>query len=305
MNKIQLRQSAIATAIASVLLGRTDLALADTTLSSDATADTFLTSYSAQANSDMSSYGAMMISAPVADPQQGISEVRSMESIVAYNTATIKAGFDSQYGVGNWHVTDVQLEFYTNFDIPGVPANNNQFNVPAHGAFNISLMDNNSWFNPATAGATGLDNGNVTWNSVYGAGGTYSTLFNNQTAEGTFNYTDYPGGNTNGTTACTGVGTSCDPRFWDLSLTSALVNDIISGSYVSFHGTAADNQVVYLINQLTKPGAHPQIYISAAAGASAVPIPAAAWLFLSAAAPLLAASKRRGLTAVSDDRLAA
>ena len=86
MFKIPHSRSAIAVAIVALAQGRANFALADTTYSADATADTFITSYSGQASSDMSSFGAMMISAPVADPQQGISEVRSMESIVGYNT---------------------------------------------------------------------------------------------------------------------------------------------------------------------------------------------------------------------------
>lgn len=287
--KLALRPtSTLAAAVALVLSSQSSSAA--TTLSTEATADTFLTSYSAQANSNMSSYGAMMISAPVSDPLQGISEVRTMENLVAYNTAGIKAGFDAQYGAGNWHVTDVQLKFYTNFDIPGVPANNNQFNVPAVGSFNISYFANDNWFNPATAGATGLTNADLTWNSVYGSGGAYSSLFSNQVLEGTFYY---PGGTTNGTTDCFSVADSCAPRYWDLSLTSALVNDIASGGYLSFHGTAADDHVVYLINQLTKPGAHPQIFITADVGAAPVPIPAAVWLFLSAITSLLGISQRR------------
>lgn len=300
MYKTPHTRSAIAAAIAALALGRADFAFSDTTYSADAIADTFITSYSAQASSDMSSFGAMMISAPVADPQQGISEVRSMESIVAYNTAGIDTQFNALYGVGNWHVTGVQLEYYSNFDTPGTPANNNQFNVPAYGAFTLSLMNNNSWFNPATAGATGLDNGNVSWNSVYGAGGVYNGLFANQTSEGTFNYAAYPGGPTNGATSCTGVGTSCDPRFWNLSLSSALLKDIYNGSYISIHGAAADNQVVYLMNQLTKPGAHPQIYISAAEGPAAVPLPAAAWLFLGACLSMLGISKKRSGSLTTD-----
>jgi len=292
MKTIRLNRSTTAVAISTILLSQMGAAEAATTLSVQATADTFISSYSAQANSDLSSFGAMMISAKVADPLQGISEARSMENIVAYNTASIKSGFDTQYGAGNWHVTDVQLKFYTNFDIPGVPANNNQFNVPTHGAFNLSLLSNNSWFNPATAGATGLDNGDVTWNSVY-AGGKYSSLFTGQVAEGTFNYTDYPTGNANGTTDCFSVADSCDPRRWDLALTSALTNGISSGGYLSFHGAAADDHVVYLINQLTKPGAHPQIFISAEANPAAVPLPAAMWMFLSGVLGYLGLSDRR------------
>ena len=290
MNQSKFTPSTLAAAVAAALMSQTDLATAASTLSVEAISDTFLTSYSAQANSNMSSYGAMMISSPQADLVQGISEVRTMENLVAYNTAAIKSGFDAQYGAGNWHVTDVQLKWYTNFDIQGVPANNNQFNVPHAGFFGVSYFSDDSWFNPATAGPTGLTNANLTWNSVYGAGGVYSNLFAGQQAAGTF---FYPTGTVNGTTDCFSVPDSCAPRFWDLSLASGLVNDILAGDYLSFHGYAADDQVVYLINQLTKPGAHPQIFVSAEAGPAAVPLPGAVWLFLSAFLSVLGISKRR------------
>lgn len=290
MNQAKFTPSILAAAVAAALMIQTDLATAASTLSVEAISDTFLTSYSAQANSDMSSYGAMMISSPQADPLQGISEVRTMENLVAYNTAAIKSGFDAQYGAGNWHVTDVQLKWYTNFDIQGVPANNNQFNVPHAGFFGVSYFSNDSWFNPATAGATGLTVSSpaVTWNSVYN-GGAWSNLFAGQQAAGTF---FYPTGAVNGTTDC--VSQECAPRFWDLSLATGMVNDILAGDYLSFHGYAADDQVVYLINQLTKPGAHPQIFISAEASPAAVPLPGAVWLFLSAILSVMGISKRFG-----------
>ncbi|MGY6274532.1 hypothetical protein [Methylomonas sp. MgM2] len=291
MNTPHIKQSALAAAIGAALMGQSEIAAA-VTLSAEAVSDTFLTSYSLQANSNMSSYGAMMISAPVADPLQGISEVRTMENLVAYNTAAIKSGFDTEFGAGNWHVTDVKLKWYTNFDIEGVPANNNQFNVPHSGYFGISYFSDDSWFNPASAGATGLTNSDLTWNSVYGAGGAYENLFAGQQSAGTF---FYPTGTVNGTTDCYSVPDSCAPRFWELSTTSGVIGDILAGDYLSFHGYAADDQVVYLVNQLTKPGAHPQIFISAEAGPAPVPLPSAAWLFLGALMSVLGISKQRGL----------
>jgi len=288
MNQTRHIPSSVAAAIAAILAGYADASFASLTLSTEATADTFLTSYSVQANSNMSSYGAMMISSPQADLVQGISEVRSMENLVSYDTATIKSGFDSAYGSGNWHITDVQLKWYTNFDIEGVPANNNQFNVPHAGYFGISYFSDDDWFDPATSGLTGLTNSDLTWNSVYGSDGTYSDLFSGEEALGTFYY---PTGTTNGTTDC--VSTPCAPRFWDLDLATALVNDIMSGDFLSFHGYAADDQVVYLVNQLTKPGAHPQIYITADVNPAQVPLPASVWLFLSAITGLLSYNKHR------------
>ncbi len=289
MQTVQFKRSAIAGAVAAILLSQAEAVMADTTLSMDAVSDTFLSSDPTYANSDMSSYGAMMISANLPDPQQGINYARTMDTLIAYDTSSLKTQFDAQYGVGNWHVTDVQVEFYTNFDILGVPANNSQFNVPAAGNFNLSLLADNNWFNEATAGPSGLANSNLNWNSVFGTGGAYNNLLTGDQVLGTY---DYTGGSFNGTTSCS--NNVCDPRFWDLGQNSTLFNTVASGGIVSLFGSAADNNVTYLINQLTKPGAHPQIYVSAAAGpASAVPIPGTFWLFVSACLSMLGISKRR------------
>ena len=290
MNLTLFKRSAITATITVALIGQTDIVLADTTLSIDSVADTYLNSDPTYANRDLSNFGAMQISANLPDPIQGINYSRTMDSLVAYDTSTIKTGFDTQYGIGNWHVTDVQVKWYTNFDILGVPAHNPQFNIPAAGAFNIALLANNNWFDAATAGSPGLANPGLTWNSVFGAGGAYSNLLNGVQTLGTYAYT---GGNYNGTNNCS--NDVCAPRFWDLGTNANLFNTVAGGGIVSLFGSAADNNVTYLINQLTKPGGHPQIFISAAAGTApaAVPVPGAAWLFLSACLSMLGVSSRR------------
>lgn len=284
------KMTAVAAGIA-CMLGANPAFAAATTLSTEAASDTFITNDTRYINSNMSSYGAMMISAPLQDLVQGISQYRTMETLISYNTATLKSGFDAIYGAGQWQVTDVKVQFYTNFDIPGVPANNNQFNVPAVGDFKLSYVANDSWFNPATIGTTGLSNSNLTWNSVYG-GGAYSGLFTGEQALGTYTYT---GGTVNGTTDCYSSPTNCGMRFWDLSLNSTgLVNDILSGDYVSIHGAAADDKVTYLINQMTKPGAHPAIYITADAVA-AVPEPESYAMLVAGLGIIGAMTRRRQL----------
>lgn len=288
MHHKQIAKMTVIAAGIACTLGAPQAFAAATTLSTEATADTFLTNDSRYINANMSGYGAMMISAPLQDLVQGISEYRTMETMISYNTASMKSSFDTLYGVGQWQVTDVQVKFYTNFDQIGVPANNNQFNVPAAGDFKLSYFTNDAWFNPATAGATGLSNSNLTWNSVYGSGGTYSGIFAGEEQLGTYSYT---GGTFNGTTSCTGE--VCAPRFWDLALSSGLVNDIQSGGYVSIHGAAADNNVTYLINQLTKPGAHPAIFITADAIAAPVPEPEAYAMFLAGLGLIGAISRRK------------
>ncbi|MGD0960532.1 MAG: hypothetical protein ABSB19_12065 [Methylomonas sp.] len=291
MNKLQFKPAAIVAALTAVLAGQSTSAWADT-FNTEATSDTFLSSDPNYANSDMSGYGAMMISANLPDPQQGINYARTMDNLVGYQMASTEAYFNNEYGVGDWHVTDVQVEWYSNFDILGVPANNSQFNVPAAGYFNISLLADNNWFNNVVTGSTGQANTDLNWNSVFTPGGTYSNLLTGDQVLGTY---DYTGGSYNGTTSCTAV--PCDPRFWDLGQNSTLFNEITSGGTVSLFGSAADNNVTYLINQMTKPGAAPQIYVTAAAGAAnaAVPLPGSVWLFASALASMLGFTTRRRL----------
>ncbi|MBD9355296.1 hypothetical protein [Methylomonas albis] len=288
MNTWQNKHFRLTALIALAGFGQTGMALADTTLNIDAVADTFISSDPDYANRDMSAFGAMQISADLPDYIQGIMSPRTLDLLVAYDTATIKAGFDSQYGAGNWHVTDVQVKWYTNFDILGVPAHNPQFNVPAAGDFNISLLNDNNWFNAATAGPLGLANNDLNWNSVFGAGGKYGTLLN-----GIQNLTSdsYTGGDFNGTNNCS--NDVCAPRFWDLGDNADLLARVADGGVVSLFGTAADANVTYLVNQLTKPGGHPQIFVSAAAGVAAVPTPGGIWLFLSGCLPMLAGLRKQ------------
>ena len=290
MNKIHFKRRAITALSTIVLASRIDLAMSDTTLSTDAVADPFISSDPTYADRDMSAFGAMMISADLPDYIQGITYSRTMDSLVAYDATAIKAGFDGQYGAGNWHVTDVQVKWYSNFDILGIPAHNPQFNVPAAGAFNISLLANNNWFDQTSAGAQGLANPDLNWNSVFGSGGAYGNLLNGMQTLAADTYT---GGNYNGTNNCS--NDVCDPRFWDLGVNADLFDSVAGGGIVSLFGSAADGNVSYLINQLTKPGGHPQIFVSAAAGASAavVPVPSAVWLFLSACLSFFGFSRRQ------------
>lgn len=288
MNKKHINSSVMVALTPVLLLGHPNSVLADTTLSVESVADTYLNSGSIYANRDLSNYGAMEISANLPNPAQGINDPRTMDLLVAYDTATIKAGFDTQYGVGNWHVTSAQVKWYSNYDIIGTQANNIQFNGPAAGSFNISLLTNNTWFNAATAAGPGLANTDVNWNSVFITGGAYSTLLDGMQTLGTYAYT---GGDFNGGNNC--LNEVCDPRFWNLGSNTSLINIITNGGYISLFGSAADGNVSYIVSQRGAAGAHPQLFISADAGATAVPIPAAVWLWLSSCISILGLLKRR------------
>ncbi|QSA95745.1 hypothetical protein [Methylococcus sp. EFPC2] len=262
-------------------------AKADTTLSVYSVADTYLNSDPTYAGRDLSNFGAMMISAHLPDPAQGINYSRTMDLLVAYDASSVKAGFDTRFGAGNWHVTDAQVKWFSSNDILGIPTNNPRYNVPAAGAFNISLLANNGWFDAAAAGGPGLANTDLNWNSVYGPGGAYRGLLNGAQTLGTYLYT---GGTFNSANKC--VVDVCDSRFWDLGDNARLFDTVTNGGTVSLFGSAADANVVYLVNQRGAAGALPQLFVSAAANASPVPLPAAILLFPGAALPLLGLSFR-------------
>jgi len=283
MIEILAKRSPMSIALALALLGQTETTFADTTLSVDSVADTYLNSDPLLSNRDLSNFGSMQISANLPNPLKDMNVPRTMDALLAYDTAAIKAGFDAEYGAGNWRVTDVRVKWYSNYDILGIPATHPQFNVPAAGSFNISLLGNNSWFDAATAGDKGFANTGLNWDAVFGSGGAYRNLLDGAQILGTYAYT---GGVFNGGNNC--ANEVCDPRFWDLGSNAGLFGIIGNGGLVSLFGSAADANVSYIISQRGAAGAHPQLFVSA----SAVPIPAAFWLFVSGCLSLFGLSAR-------------
>jgi len=288
MIKISAKRTAMGVAVAVALLSKTGTTVAASTLSTESIADTYLNSDPLLSNRDWSNFGAMQISANLANPEKGMNTPRTMDALMAYDTAAIKSGFDAEFGAGNWHVSDVKVKWYSNYDILGIPAQNPQLNVPAAGLFNISLLTHKQWFDPATAGDKGFANTDLNWDSVFGSGGAYRNLLDGVQVLGTYAYT---GGNFNGGNNC--ANEVCAPRFWDLGDNANLFDIIGNGGMVSLFGSAADSRVSYIVSQRGANGAHPQLFVSAAANVAAVPLPAAIWLFLSGCLSMLGVSNRR------------
>ncbi|MGY6274522.1 hypothetical protein [Methylomonas sp. MgM2] len=287
MNDKSGKHSFHATALALALFGPHNIASADTVLSVDSIADTYLNSDPLLSNRDWSNFGAMGISANLANPQKGMNTPRTMDALIAYDTAAIKTRLDAEFGAGNWHVTDVRVKWYSNYDILGVAPQNPQLNVPAAGSFNISLLTHNDWFDPASAGDKGFANTDLNWDSVFGTGGAYGNLLDGAQILGIYSYT---GGDFNGGNNC--VNEVCAPRFWDLGDNADLFDIIGSGGMVSLFASAADSEVSYIVSQRSANGAHPQLFVSAAAGIAAVPLPTGIWLFISGCLTLLGLSGR-------------
>jgi hypothetical protein len=185
-----------------------------------AVADTFVTTGPANdlANNNYGGAGALMISPSGAAKGE-------FQSFVRFDLSSAVSQFNSTYGVGQWSIASVQLSLGTNFGTAGAQPNNPIFNTIAAGNFTVDWMANDSWSegtgNPSVPTTDG-----ITYNTLS------SYLSVNDASQGTFSWTA-PG---NVVTA------------WTLSPTAGLLNDIATGTGVSFRFFAADSSVNYLFN---------------------------------------------------------
>jgi hypothetical protein len=228
-------------------------AQASITLSSDA--DRNLMVISNAPDSNFGNLGAMEIAAPT------ISQSRTEEALMGFNTASIKSGFDSYYGTGKWTISWAAISLGSNFPYAGTQPSNDRFNVISPGLFSFSWLSNDNWVE-----------GSVTWNNL-------SNLL--------------PGVSSNtkellGTYYFRGDGSD---GFWAFSKTSGLVSDILSGGVVTVFGEPGDTiegTVGYLFNTPKKRA--PQLIVCAEA--TPVPIPGAIWFLGSGLAGLVGIRKK-------------
>lgn len=194
------------------------------------------------------------------------------DSVVQWNTAGAASQFDTAFGAGNWHITNVSLNLASNFGDQGEQPNNGIFNTINTGQFNVQWISNDSWIE-GTSGGMGSAPGNppsVTF------GNKATTLLTGTSANlGTFTYTP-PGDNVY--------------RSYSLALDPNLLSDITGGDLASLYFTAADDQVGFLFNARSFAGNSPQFIITA--DVAPVPVPAAVWLFGSGMAALAGFARR-------------
>ncbi len=112
-------------------------------------ADTFVSSGAPNVN--FGTQGAMEIAAPTA------TQPRTQVTLLRFDTAALRAAFDTDYGAGNWSVTAVALTLFSSVATAGQQPNNASFNKIAAGAFEFDLLGNNNW----------SENG-ITWNTLPG-----------------------------------------------------------------------------------------------------------------------------------------
>ena len=205
-----------------------------TTISQKVGADTYVSS--GQPTSNFGTMGAMEIAVPTG------SQNRTEESLVRFSTASVKSAFDADYGVGNWTITAITLQQYSNFSSAGQQPGNSSFNKIAAGGFELDWLSNVSWSETT-----------ITWNTL-------STVL--------------PGTGTNQLVSLGDFYWAADgstSQLWNLTLASALVNDIASGGDVTIFGQPTVGSTVgYLFNTLNN---NPD-YLNITADATPTPEPA-------------------------------
>ncbi|HUO41278.1 MAG TPA: DNRLRE domain-containing protein [Mycobacterium sp.] len=190
-----------------------------TTLNLTVQSDTYVSS--GQPTSNFGTMGGMMIAVPTT------AQPRTEESLMRFDTASLKTSFDATYGAGNWTVTGVTLKLFSNYPTAGQQPGNSSFNKIAAGGFEFDWLSNDSW------SETG-----ITWNTISSV--LPGTGNNALTSLGSFNWA------ADGSTSQT----------WTLNLAPDLVNDIAIGDKVTIFGQpTAGSTIGYLFNTLNNnPG---------------------------------------------------
>ena len=210
------------------------LAASPTTVSQVVEADTYVSS--GQPTVNFGAMGAMMIAVPTA------TQPRIEESLIRFNTASIKSTLDADYGAGNWTITSITLSLFSNFSTAGQQPGNTSFNKIAAGGFEFDWLSNDSW-----------SESSITWNTLSSV--LPGTGNNAQASLGDFSWS------ADGSTS----------QNWTLSLDSNLVNDINTGDKVTLFGQpTAGSTVGYLFNTLNNSPA----VLNVTADVTPVPEPA-------------------------------
>lgn len=159
------------------------------------------------------------------------------QSVIKFNLGTVASALNAQYSPGQWTIQSVTLQLSSS------PHNNAIYNETVPGAFQVSLLQNDSW-SEGTGNASNPANNGVTFNSLQN---TYVNPASDQ-ALGTFNF---PGGTS-------GLLT------YDLALSPQLQSDIVAGGDVSLRLFAADNNVSYLFSsRAANPPGQPTLIVTA------------------------------------------
>lgn len=164
------------------------------------------------------------------------------QSVIKFNLSNAVGLFNTNYGMGNWSITNISLELTSNYGTSNVQPNNPIFPAISGGQFVIEWLSNDDWVE-----GTGTPNLPTT------DGVNYDSLPNLLSGAheilGTNAYVP-PGDNVHLT--------------YTLPLKANLVADVSGGGDMSLLFYAADNQVNYLFNSHTYGrGNEPLIHVVA------------------------------------------
>jgi hypothetical protein len=192
---------------------------AQTTISQSVSANTFVSS--GQPTMNFGTLGAMEIAAPTT------AQSRTEDSLLQFSTAAIASGFNTDYGTGNWVVSSVTLELFSNVATAGTQPGNSSLNKIAAGEFELDWLSDNNWGQTA-----------ITWNTLPGVlAGTGNNL---QDSLGQFNW----------------PATGASSTTWALGLDPNMISDIGTGGTVTIFGQPTVGSTVgYLFNTSLMNGA--------------------------------------------------
>jgi hypothetical protein len=148
------------------------------------------------------------------------------QSVLKFSLSNAVSLFNTNFGSGNWNITNIALVLTSNYGSNGVQPNNEIFPVVSAGEFVIEWLSNDAWVE-----GTGTPNLPATDGVDYDS---LPVLLSGPTAILCTNTYVPPGDNV--------------PVTYSLPLNTNLVANLTAGGDVSFLLYAADDQVGYLFN---------------------------------------------------------
>jgi hypothetical protein len=221
-----IRCPSIVVAVALLCLGL--IARAQVTYSGTTSADAFVATGSSNnpAGSDLTGLNFGGAGTLVVAPAASVKG--EFQSVLRFSLSNAVSMFNTNFGAGNWMITNISLTLTSNYGSNGLQPNNDMFPVISGGNFVIEWLSNDSWLE-----------GNGTRNFPATEGITYDSLTVTDLLSGaqailcTNTYTP-PGNNV--------------PVTYTLPPDTNLLADVSGGGDVSLLFYAADNQIGYLFN---------------------------------------------------------
>lgn len=183
-----------------------------------------------------------------ASPSKG-----EFDSVLRFNLASTVATLNSEYGVGDWHISSLSLRLNTSSTV-----GNSMFNSPgASGSFNISWMSNDGGWIQGTGSQSPASETGISYNSLQ------STL--STTPATLLNSASY-----------VALGTTVPETFSVSTANAGFLSAVMAGDSISLLLTPADSQVAFnFTSEGYSGGSNPALY-SPTLSIAVVPEPATA-----------------------------